>query len=82
MRTTVSPQRALTIALIAAALAALGCSDAGQLTAPAPLTRAGSAQSAQAQASPSILDVRGPRRSGYALASGRIPDSLSASAGK
>src|SRR3954462_9353002 len=63
MRTIVRPQRALTVALIAAALAALGCSDAGQVTAPARFGRAGSAQSAQTQASPSIIDVRGPRRS-------------------
>jgi hypothetical protein len=82
MRTIVSPQRALTTALIAAALAALGCSDGGPLTAPAHFIRPGSVQGTQAQGSPSTIDVRGPSRSGYALASGRIPDSLAASAGK
>jgi hypothetical protein len=82
MRTIVSPRRALTTALIAAALAALGCSDSGPLTAPGHVTRAGSVQGAQAQGSPSIVDIRGPSRSGYALASGRISDSLAASAGK
>ena len=82
MRTMVSPQRALTAALIAAAAAALGCSDGGSLTAPTHLTRGGSAQAKQTPASSSVIDVRGPSYSGYALASGRIPDSLAAPAGK
>jgi hypothetical protein len=82
MRTMVSPQRALTAALIAAAVAALGCSDSGPLTAPARLTSGVSAQTKQTPASPAIIDARGPSRSGYALASGRLADSLAAPAGK
>jgi hypothetical protein len=82
MRTMVSPQRVLTAVLIAAAVAAVGCNDGASLTAPTHLTRAASTQAKQTPASPASIDVRGPSRSGYALASGRIADSLAAPAGK
>jgi hypothetical protein len=69
MSTIASAPRARTAAAIAAvvaALAILGCGDSGRLTAP-PQVR--SPQQA-------TITLRGPRLSGYALASGRAGDSL------
>jgi hypothetical protein len=82
MSTTVSAQRARTAALIAAALAALGCSESAPLTAPAHSTRAASIRSLQTPALPSTMNVQGPVHSGYALASGRFSDSLAVPTGK
>jgi hypothetical protein len=70
MSTIASAQRARTAALIAAALAALGCSESGSLTAPH-VTPAASV------AAPSIAGAHKPNLSGYALASGRA-DTLTA----
>ena len=73
MSTIVSTQRARTAALIAAALIALGCAESGPLTAPARPTRAGGQ---------TTIDLHDPLYSGYALASGRAPDSTATPSGK
>ena len=78
MSTIVSTQRARTAALIAAALLAAGCADGGTLTAPARLTRAGR----QAATPGSTIGLRDALYSGYALASGRAPDSTATPTGK
>jgi hypothetical protein len=75
-------QRARTtavIAAVAAVLAVLGCSESGPLTAP---TQARPLQEAATPASQAAITLRGPRLSGYALASGRIGDSLQTPLGK
>jgi hypothetical protein len=69
MSTIASAQRIRTAALIAAALAAIGCSEGASLTAPHVAPGASGA--------PSIVSLRKPTLSGYALASGRA-DSLRA----
>jgi predicted small lipoprotein YifL len=81
MSTTVSAQRARTAALIAAALAALGCGESGPLTAPPQLTRTAPAQATAAARLRPGIGVQGPSYSGYALASGRA-DSLPTTQGK
>jgi predicted small lipoprotein YifL len=75
MRTIASAPRARTAALtaaVAAALALLGCAESGPLTAP-PQAKS---------ASQATITLRGPRYSGYALASGRVADSLQVPQGK
>jgi hypothetical protein len=81
MSTARSAQRARTAALIAAALAALACSESGPLTAPPQLTRSAPTPAAQASGLRPGIEVRGPSYSGYALASGRV-DSLPTTQGK
>lgn len=76
MSTIVIARPARTAALIAAALSALACGGTGSLTAP---TRVGAAVSAPSlQPLAPTIAVQGPRLSGYALASGRVADSLTA----
>jgi hypothetical protein len=75
MNPLVTVQRARIAALIAAALAALGCGEAPPLTAPALRPPAASDHGTRGIAP--ITAGTDPRLSGYALASGRI-DTLSA----
>lgn len=82
MSTIVSVRCARTAALIAASLIALGCSQGGTVTAPPLTTPASPVSPVSSGASNAPLTLNGPRLSGYALASGRITDSLPAPTGK